>query len=95
MVFFGGNCVDGLHLAELNAQLGDYFGATSGVLVTEVDDSSNLGLQAGDVLLSIDGRAVTTPDQVTRILSSYSGSEEIRLRIRRHDQEPEVTGTRR
>jgi predicted metalloprotease with PDZ domain len=95
LVFFGGNCVDGVHLVELNPELGGYFGATSGVLVTEVDDSSNLGLQAGDVLLSIDGRAVTTPEQVTRILSSYSGSEEIRIRIRRHDQETEVTGTRR
>jgi S1-C subfamily serine protease len=95
VVVFGSDCVDGLRLIELNAELGDYFGTSTGVLVTEVDDSSNLGLQAGDVLLSIGGRAVTTPDQVARILSSYSANEEVSIRIRRRNQETEVTGTRR
>jgi predicted metalloprotease with PDZ domain len=95
LVVFGSDCVDGLRLVPLNAQLGDYFGTASGVLVTDVDDSSNLGLQAGDVVLAIDGRSVTTPEQVARILSSYESEEEITIRIRRRNQETEVTGTRR
>jgi S1-C subfamily serine protease len=95
VVMFGSDCVDGLRLIELNPELGDYFGTSTGVLVTEVDDNSNLGLQAGDVLLAIDGRAVTTPDQVSRILGSYSANEEISIRIRRRNEEMEVTGTRR
>jgi predicted metalloprotease with PDZ domain len=95
LVMFGADCVDGIRLIELNPELGDYFGTSTGVLVTEVDDATTLGLQPGDVVLSIDGRAVTTPEQVSRIVGSYGNGEEIRFRVRRRNQETEVTGTRR
>jgi predicted metalloprotease with PDZ domain len=94
LVMLGADCVDGVRLVELNPELGDYFGTSTGVLVTEVDDASTLGLQAGDVILSIDGRAVTAPEQVSRIVGSYGNDEQIRFRVRRRNQETEVTGTR-
>jgi hypothetical protein len=34
VVTFGNDCVDGLRLIELNPELGDYFGTSTGVLVT-------------------------------------------------------------
>ncbi len=51
--------VAGIRLSPINAQLAGYLGTGSerGLLVLEIDDTWT-GLMAGDVLLSIDGRAV-------------------------------------
>ena len=92
---FGADCVDGVRLVELNPELGEYFGATSGVLVSEVDDGSTLELRPGDVILSVGGRAVTTADQALRIIASYSADEEVPMRVRRKGQELDVSGRRR
>jgi membrane-associated protease RseP (regulator of RpoE activity) len=92
---FTADCVDGVRLVELNPELGEYFGVTSGVLVSEVDDQSTLELRPGDVILSVGGRAVTTPDQAQRIIASYSGDEDVPMRVRRKGQELDVTGRRR
>ena len=82
----------GLRMIELNEGLGTYFGATEGVLVTEVDDDSTLGLRAGDVILRVGERDVTTPDRVLRLLATYEEGEEIALRIRRNGSEMSVMG---
>ena len=95
LAVFGANCVEGAHLVELNADLGTYFGVTSGVLVSEVEDGSTLGLRAGDVILSIGGRTVTTPEQAQRIIASYGNGENVPMRVRRRNQDIDVTGQRR
>ena len=82
----------GLGLIELNPELGRYFGAERGVLVTSVDDDSALGLRGGDVILSIDGRAVERPERVRSILSSYDFEETVTFRIRRDGREMDVSG---
>jgi hypothetical protein len=89
------DCVDGVRLVELNPELGEYFGVTGGVLVSAVEDGSTLELRPGDVILSIGGRAVTSPDQAQRIIASYAGSEDVPMRIRRRGEELDVTGRRR
>ena len=58
---------NGLNLAEMNAQLGRYFGADAGVLVVSAAPSFE-GLQAGDVILRADGRTVTTPRELMDVL---------------------------
>jgi hypothetical protein len=83
---------DGLELAELNPGLGQYFGASVGVLVIDIDDDSALGLQAGDVILSVGDREAETPGRVYRILESYGNDEEIRFRVRRDGAEIDVMG---
>jgi hypothetical protein len=90
----GGNCVDGVEFVDLNPELGEYFEATSGVLVTEVAEEATLGLRPGDVLLAVDGRAVESPGHALRILESYLENEEIRLRVMRQGREIEVLGRR-
>lgn len=90
-----GNCVDGTTFVDLNPELGAYFGTEQGVLVSEVDDASELGLRPGDVVLAVDGREVTEARQLERILASYGADEEMRLRVRRQGQEMEVLGRRR
>ena len=91
--FFGdGAGVDGLELAEVNPRLGDYFGADEGVLVLETGRSSGLGLEAGDVVLRIGARDVTTPERFRRIVSSYGDDEDIDFHVLRDGAEIVVTG---
>ena len=85
--------VGGLELVALNPQLGEYFGAESGVLVAEVHGESSLGLEPGDVVLRVGDRDVRTPDHMRRILRSYDADEEVTLQIRRDGREMSVTGT--
>lgn len=92
---FGGDCVDGLELTPLGPELGEYFGTDEGLLVTDVRDGATLGLEPGDVLLAVDGRAVEDVDHARRILRSYQPDEELTLRIVRRGETMEVTGHRR
>lgn len=92
---FGRDCVDGARFVDLNPELGEYFGARSGVLVTDVAEGTTLGLRAGDVIVAIGGREVEDADHARRILSSYRTDEEITFRVLRRQEEIEVTGTRR
>jgi hypothetical protein len=91
--FFGdGLHADGLELAEVNPGLGEYFGTDEGVLVLETGRSSGLGLEAGDVVLRIGSRDVTTPERFRRILSSYGDDEDIDFHVLRDGDEIVVTG---
>ena len=86
---------DGLELVELNSGLGAYFGADEGVLVASADPDSSFGLEAGDVVLAVGDRAVTTPERFRRIVSSYGDEEAIDFRVLRNGTEQTVTGQRR
>ena len=73
---------DGLELAELSPELGEYFGTKEGILVLRAAaDGSEL--RAGDVILSIDGRVPTSEAHARRILGSYDTGETARLEIMR------------
>ena len=85
--------VRGLDLVELNAGLGAYFGAESGVLVADADGDSGLGLRPGDVVSAVDGREIEDVSELRRVLRSYREGEEIEFRIRRDGAETTVTGT--
>ena len=82
----------GIQLVELNEGLGSYFGVTQGVLVTEVDEDSTLGLRPGDVILRIGEREVTTPDRALQLLATYAADEDINFRVRRNGVETNVLG---
>ena len=82
----------GLELIQLTPGLGAYFGTEEGVLVTDVSAESELGLQAGDVLLRVGDREATSPERVRRILASYGGDEDVALRVRRQGREIDVLG---
>ncbi|MBW3551970.1 MAG: PDZ domain-containing protein [Gemmatimonadetes bacterium] len=86
---------NGLELVAMNEGLGEYFGISEGVLVASVDDGSTLGLQAGDVILSIDGRTVQDPGHAVSIVGSYRPDESITFEIMRERRRTTVTGTRR
>ena len=88
-VFLGGP--GGLHLADLNPDLGEYFGAKQGVLVLQTPSDSGANLKAGAVILTIDGRAPTSEAHAHRILRSYDAGETARLEILRKQKKLTVT----
>ena len=58
---------NGLNLAAVDAQLGRYFGTSEGVLVLSTGKDLE-GLQAGDVIRRIGGKAVTNPREAMEAL---------------------------
>ena len=82
-----------LQLAPLNAELGEYFGVSDGILVISVPKSSGLQLRGGDVILRVDGRAPASPIHLLRILQSYDAKEEVRLDIVRNRKRETLEGT--
>jgi S1-C subfamily serine protease len=73
----------GLNLVEMNPGLGDYFGTSEGLLVTEEPADSTMPLRPGDVILSIDGRVPTSEMHARRILGSYAPGETVKFEIMR------------
>ena len=85
-----GGGIGGLQLKELTPELGEYFGATEGVIVLEAPADSSLPLRAGDVILAIDGREVQSASHAQRILASYDAEETVRFNIMRKQQRQTV-----
>ena len=86
----------GVDVQELSPQLADYFGVDDGVLVSSVDEESaaaDAGLQAGDVITSVDGRAVEDRANLRRRLSAVDAGEEVSIGVTRTGGELELTAT--
>jgi S1-C subfamily serine protease len=82
-----------LQLAPLNAELGQYFGISDGILVISVPRNSGLRLRGGDVILRVDGRTPASPVHLLRILQSYDSEEQVRLDIVRNRKRETIEGT--
>jgi S1-C subfamily serine protease len=82
-----------MEMVALNPELGEYFNTDRGVLVVRAPSDDSIGLEAGDVILSIDGREVHDPSHAMRILRSYESDEELTLSIVRHGRSQTLTGT--
>lgn len=85
----------GVELQSMTPQLAKYFGATNGVLIGSVADSGaarSAGLQAGDVIVSIDGKNVSSPVDVSKIIGEKDQGEiEVRIVRDRREQVVRVT----
>ena len=81
--FFTERVEGGLELADLNPDLGEYFGAKEGVLVLRTPADSAIPLKAGDVILAIDGRSPKSEAQAHRILRSYEAGETAKIDVLR------------
>jgi membrane-associated protease RseP (regulator of RpoE activity) len=72
----GMRAVAGAELQELNPELARYFKVDDGLLVVNAAPNSparRAGLQAGDVITSVDGRQVTTVAQLRRAIEQVDG----------------------
>ncbi len=83
----------GLEMVDLNPGLGSYFGVDEGVLIADVESQSPLGLEPGDVVISVDGRQVDDADELRRILHSYTDDEEIVFHVQRSGDKTSVEGS--
>lgn len=82
-----------MELARLTPGLGRYFGADTGVLVLRAPAGGTLGLQDGDVILSIGGRKPIDSSHVIRILGSYDPGEKVTLEVLRLHRRISVAAT--
>lgn len=76
----------GAQLSPLSDQLAEYFGAKDGVLVTSVESESlaaKAGLKAGDVITTINGRAVESPREVAQQLRDAGDGKDVEIGILR------------
>jgi predicted metalloprotease with PDZ domain len=78
----------GLRLSSMNEGLGRYFGVNEGALVLEVN-SDYAGLQAGDVILEIDGKKIVDPRDAMRELSQQDPTRPVELKLQR-DRVPQL-----
>jgi S1-C subfamily serine protease len=86
----------GINVQELSQQLADYFGVDDGVLVSGVNEESvaaDAGLQAGDVITSVDGRVVEGIANLRRRLLAVDPGEDVSIGVTRSGRELELTAT--
>jgi serine protease Do len=80
----------GIESESLNPQLAEFFGVKEGVLVRSVTRSSaaeKAGFKAGDVIIKVDGQAVTTPKEISSILQSSRAKKNLPVTILRRQKE--------
>ena len=80
----------GARLQPLTGQLAEYFGAKDGVLVSSVDADSpaaKAGLKAGDVITSVNGRAVNETRDITQEIRGADEGTDVEIGVLR-DRKP-------
>ena len=80
----------GVTVSDVSGQLGDYFGAKEGALVTSVAESSaaaKAGLKAGDVVTSFNGGTVTNSSDLRRRIQRLEEGDEFTIGVVR-DKKP-------
>lgn len=82
-----------IELATLDAELGQYFGTSKGLLVVRGPRDESLQLKSGDVILTIDGREPTSPSHAIRILRSYEPGETVKIEVMRNKRRTTLTAT--
>jgi serine protease Do len=86
----------GVSVTGLDDQLATYFGVKNGVLVTSVTPDSPAamaGLKAGDVIMSVSGRAVDQPSQLSDAVRNAQDGSALELRITRDKKELTIKAT--
>jgi S1-C subfamily serine protease len=86
----------GINAEDLSGQLGTYFGAPdgTGILIREVRSgtaAAKAGLQAGDVIVKVDGKAIRTLADLRTELRGKSDQKTVALGIIRKSAEMSVT----
>ncbi len=81
----------GVKIQELDRQLAEYFGASTGVLVSSVDADSpaaRAGLKAGDVVTAVNGKAIAEPADLIEAVRAVDDGATLTLDYTR-DKKPQ------
>ena len=87
---FGSTGRLGVVVVPMSEQLADYFGVRDGVLVSEVranTPAAAAGLKAGDVITAVNGRSITSPQDVINEVRDVKPGASVDLRIMRERKE--------
>ena len=88
----------GVETQQMDDDLAAYFGTSGGrgVLVTGILEESpadDAGLLAGDVILEVDGKAVSSPAEILSAVREKASGDQVRLLVLRQRRESEMTAT--
>ncbi len=90
----GGTAI-GVTVSDMSDQLGEYFGAKDGALVTSVTADSpaaRAGVKAGDVITAINGQDVKVPSDVRRAAQRLSAGAEFTIDVVRDKKKLTLKG---
>ncbi|MFW6297250.1 MAG: DegQ family serine endoprotease [Desulfosalsimonas sp.] len=90
----------GVGIQELSDELKEYYGTEKGVLVTQVfpgDPADKAGLEPNDIIVSVDGRQVDSPRELTRIIADIKPGQKAEIEFIRNGKtrSAKVTLTKR
>ena len=74
----------GIHLQELNKGLAKYFETDEGVLISDVEEDSpaeKAGIEAGDIIVSIDGKSIEDVGDVQKLIRKHDPGDEATFEI--------------
>jgi serine protease Do len=88
----------GIQIQPVTADIANALGLgePKGVLVAEVQPdtpAATAGLQDGDVILSVEGEAVSEPEALSKTIGNRDPGQEVRLQVWRADKEVEMVAT--
>lgn len=83
----GYHSLHNIEMAEINADLGKYFGTVNGVLIISAPKDSPFNIQAGDVITKLNGRKIENPRQLMLLLFTYKEGDKIVLKAMREKKE--------
>jgi len=93
---FGSTARLGVVVTPLSEQLAAYFGVKDGVLVSEVQantPAAAAGIKAGDVITSVNGHAITGPQDVVNEVREVQAGGAIELKVTRDRKELSLKAT--
>jgi membrane-associated protease RseP (regulator of RpoE activity) len=93
-VFFGMRSIAGAEVSELNPGLAEYFGVGEGLLVLDAREgtpAARAGIQAGDVIVQVNGVRATSLVEVRRTMLAAATGSSMQIRVLRRGQPIDLT----
>lgn len=84
----------GIVTVNVTEAYSSYLGLPMGVYVQSVQEGSAAelaGLQVGDVIIGIQGEAITTDEELNQIKNTYKAGDKIKLTVERQGQDLEIS----
>ena len=81
---------------ELDSKTASKYKLVEGIYIKDIDNFSaaeKAGLKIGDVIIEVEGKKITTMDELNEIKNSHKIGDELKLKINRDGEEKEITLT--